>query len=137
METVRKYFCEKDQLAKHLGIELLRVEAGTAIARMEIRPFHLNGAGVVHGGAVFSLADFAFAAASNSHGILSLSINANISIVKALQEGVLTAEASELSLNPKLATYMVTVTDQEGDTVAIFQGMVYRKKQKVEDFVKE
>lgn len=136
METVRRYFHERDHLAKHLGIELLDVGPGTATARMAIQPIHMNGADVVHGGAVFSLADFAFAAASNSHGILSLSINATISIVKAVEKGTLTAVAKELSLNPKLATYMVTITDDVGDTVAIFQGMVYRKKEKVADFVK-
>jgi len=86
---------------------------------------------------VFSLADFAFAAASNSHGVLSLSINATISIMKAVDQGTLTAEASEVALNPKLGTYLVTVTDEAGDTVALFQGMVYRKKQQVAEFVKE
>ncbi len=40
----------------------------------------------------------------------------------------LTAEGREVSLNPKLGTYDVRVTDGEGDLVATFHGMVYRKK---------
>jgi acyl-CoA thioesterase len=89
---------------------------------------HFNGVGIVHGAAIFSLADFAFAAASNSHGVVAVAINANISFVKAATSGTLTAEAREQSINPKLATYLVDVTDDEGDRVATFQGMVYRKK---------
>ena len=48
--------------------------------------------------------------------------------MKAVQEGVLFAEAKEVSINPKLATYTINVTDAGNDLVAIFQGMVYRKK---------
>ena len=76
MERVRKNFCERDQLARHLGMELIELSPGHAIARMEIKPFHLNGADSVHGGAIFSLADFAFAAACNTHGTLAVAINA-------------------------------------------------------------
>ncbi|MHC5172698.1 MAG: PaaI family thioesterase [Planctomycetota bacterium] len=62
------------------------------------------------------------------HGVVAVAINANISFVKAATSGTLTAEAREQSINPKLATYLVDVTDDEGDRVATFQGMVYRKK---------
>jgi acyl-CoA thioesterase len=94
---------------------------------MKIEPFHLNGAKTVHGGAIFTLADFAFAVASNSHGTLAMGINTSMSFVKAALQGTLHAEATELSRNAKLASYMVTITDDAGDTVAVFQGMVYRK----------
>jgi len=45
----------------------------------------------------------------------------------AAKDGVLTAEAEEFALNPKLASYTVTITDEEGRKIAIFQGMVYRR----------
>ena len=63
-----KEFINRDQFAKHSGIELLSVALGQAIARMTVHPWHLNGVGTVQGGAIFTLADFAFAAACNSHG---------------------------------------------------------------------
>ena len=118
----------KDAFAKHNGIELVEIGSGTAKAVMTVGKEHFNGVGIVHGAAIFSLADFAFAAASNSHGVVAVAINANISFVKAATSGTLTAEAREQSINPKLATYLVDVTDDEGDRVATFQGMVYRKK---------
>lgn len=123
-------FMQKDKFAQHTGIELLEMSPGRAKARMKIREEHKNGMGVAHGGAIFTLADLVFAAASNSHGIPALAINVSISYLKKLTEGILTAEASEVSLNPKLACYTVEVRDETGELVAIFQGMVYRKTEK-------
>ena len=88
---------------------------------------HLNSHGTVHGGAIFTLADAAFALASNSHGIPAAAINASISYMKSARSGTLFADAVEYSKNPKLATYTVDVTDERGEKIAIFQGMVYRK----------
>ncbi len=127
MENIRALL-NKDRFARHNGIKLTEVSAGAAKAVMTIRDEHLNGVGSVHGGAIFTLADFVFAAASNSHGTIAVGINANISYVKAAVSGTLTAEGRETSINPRLATYTVQVTDDSGDLVASFQGMVYRKK---------
>jgi acyl-CoA thioesterase len=69
-----------------------------------------------------------FAVAGNSHGTVAMAINVSISYLKAVTEGTLYAEAKEMSLNPKLGTYHVTVTNEAGELVATFQGMTYRKK---------
>jgi acyl-CoA thioesterase len=127
MEDLKKFF-KKDKFAVHTGIELLEVSPGYAKARMEIEEKHLNALRAVQGGALFTLADLAFAAASNAYGIAAVGINSNISFVKAATKGTLTAEAKETSINPKIATYTVHIIDEEGDLVAIFQGMVYRKR---------
>ncbi|NYT07935.1 MAG: PaaI family thioesterase, partial [Methanomicrobiales archaeon] len=95
--------------------------------KMEIRDTHLNSHGTVHGGAIFTLADTAFAVASNSHGIPAAAINAHISYMKSASSGTLYADAEEFALNPRLATYTVRVSDGDGSPIAIFQGMVYRK----------
>lgn len=126
-QRIKRYF-ERDQLARALGIELVDVSPGRATARMTIREQHYNAVRIAHGGAIFTLADLAFAAASNSHGQLALGINATISYVKAASEGTLTAVAEEVSLTPKLATYAIRITDDAGEAVAIFQGTVYRKR---------
>jgi acyl-CoA thioesterase len=131
MEVVKKFF-ENDRFADHVGIELLEVSKGRAIAKMEVKEHHLNGVNIAHGGAIFSLADLAFAVASNSHRTVALSINVSISYLKASVAGdTLIAEANEVSLNPKLATYEVRVTDEANDLIAIFLGTVYRKKEKI------
>ncbi len=135
MDILRK-FVEKDHFAKHLDIEMLEYGAGKAKARMEIKPHHLNSAGMLHGGAIFALADAVFSAASNSHGTLAVAINVNISYFKAVNSGVLTALAEEASFNPRLATYLIPVTDDKGNKIALFQGTVYRKKESISEVVK-
>jgi acyl-CoA thioesterase len=47
---------------------------GRAQAKMTLQPHHCNALGTVHGGAIFTLADFAFAAASNSHGTVAVAL---------------------------------------------------------------
>jgi acyl-CoA thioesterase len=130
MERVVEYLT-RDQFARLLGIELLSASPGRARAKMLVAPHHLNAYRNVQGGAIFTLADFAFAAASNAHGTVAVGINVSISYMKAAAAGTLWAEARELTRNPKLGTYTVEVKDDAGDLVAIFQGMVYRKKEPI------
>lgn len=131
MHKLKPFFSTEDHFAIHSGVELIEMGSGWAKARMRIEPFHFNIARTVHGGAIFTLADFAFAVASNSHGTLAMGINTSVSFVKAVLAGTLYADARELSRTVKLATYSVIITDDTGDTVAIFQGMVYRKKEPI------
>lgn len=129
MQKVKSFFEAEDKFARHSGVELLEVKPGYARARMKIEPYHLNGAKTVHGGAIFTLADFAFAVASNSHGSLAMGINTSVSFVKAGISGALHAEATEEACNPRLGTYLVRIIDDNHDLIALFQGTVYRKKE--------
>jgi acyl-CoA thioesterase len=128
-EDLERFFAA-DDFARNSGIELVEVAPGRALVKMEVQDRHLNSHGTVHGGALFTLADTAFALASNSHGIPAAAINAHISYLKSAMQGMLYAEAEEFALNPKLASYTVRVTDGDGERIAIFQGMVYRKTPK-------
>ncbi len=124
-----KQFVDNDRLAKHLGIEVLEHAEGRATGRMVVRDHHLNSAGTLHGGAIFALADAVFSAASNSRGTLAVAINVSISYFQAVKSGTVTATAEEVSLNPRLATYLIRVQDEAGAMIALFQGTVYRKKE--------
>jgi acyl-CoA thioesterase len=129
LENISEFY-KNDKFSEHVGIELLEVSEGRAKAKMEIKKHHLNSVNIVHGAAIFALADLVFAVASNSHGNISVAINVNISFLKAVSSGILVAEGKEVSINPKLANYSIDVRDENNDLVAIFQGMVYRKKEK-------
>lgn len=135
MKTIDEFF-RNDQFVNHCGIELVSRAPGQAVTRMVVKPTHLNALGIVQGGAIFTLADYAFGVASNGHGSAAVGINVSITYVKATTAGTLTAEAREVSLNPKLGSYTVNVTDESGAVVAIFQGLAYRKKQPIADEVK-
>jgi acyl-CoA thioesterase len=130
LDHVRQ-FVTADRFAARSNIELLALSPGLARARMQLQPHHFNGYGTVQGGAIFTLADFAFAAASNSHGTVSVAVNVSITFMKAARHGTLWAEAREIARNPKLGSYTVEVKDDQGDLVALFQGMVYRKAEEI------
>lgn len=127
-ENVRQFFADNDQLARRLGIELLEAAPGRAVARLPVTDHHLNGVGTVHGGALFSLADVAFAAAVNAHGRIAVALNVNMSFIKATRSGVLTATCSEMSLGRTVGTYQVEITNDDGDPVAYFHGTAFRLK---------
>jgi acyl-CoA thioesterase len=65
-----------------------------------------------------------------------VAINVSISFFKAVKSGILTATAEEASFNPRLATYLITVNDEAGNKIALFQGTVYRKKESLSEIVK-
>lgn len=120
-------FIEKDAFAHHCGVTL--VEAGDGVAKTQLRvgPEHLNSVGIVHGAAVFTLADTAFAVAANSHDHEAVAVNVNIAYLKAARQGVLTAEARERNRDGKIGSYLITVTDETGRIIAVFEGLAYRK----------
>lgn len=122
-------FFKNDRFAARSGIKLVSVSPGHARAKMTVRRHHFNAVNTVQGGAIFTLADFAFAAASNSGGAVAVAINVNIIFMKAATSGVLLAEAREVSKNTKLGAYLVEVKDDRGELVAQFQGLAYRKKE--------
>ncbi|OPX43707.1 acyl-coenzyme A thioesterase PaaI [Ruminiclostridium hungatei] len=127
-------FFERDRFAQFVGIELIRVEPGFAAARMEITEKHLNGLNIVQGGAIYTLADFAFAAATNSNGLATVGINTSITYLKAPSGKFITAEAREISSGKKICGCDVNVTDEDGSIIAKFIGTGYRKNLAI-DFI--
>ena len=125
--TIREFF-KDDRYAALSGIELLEVEPGRAKTRMEIRDMHLNAGNVVQGGAIFTLADFAFAAAVNAYGNLAMSIETSIRYFKGVGTGTLFAEAKAVHIHKKLATFEVTVTNEKEELIALFTATAYRKE---------
>ena len=130
MEKFRAIF-KNDRFAERAGIELVSMAEGRAVVQMRVTPEHWNGLRSAHGGAIFTLADFAFAVAANSYGTVAVAVNVSITYQKAVAAGVLRAEAREISKNHKLGTYTVEITDEQGEIVALFQGLAYRKNEKL------
>jgi acyl-CoA thioesterase len=116
-----------DRFASSNNIHLVSIGKGEAIAEMTVAENHLNGVNIIQGGALFTLADFAFAAASNSHGRIAVAANATINFFKGVSSGKLTAKAKEHSSGKTLATYIVEITDEEGNKIALFNGTAFLK----------
>ena len=125
-ELIAKIF-ERDQFAKENGIRVAEVRPGLARTEMTVGARHLNSIGILQGGALFTLADLAFALASNSHGVVAVGCQADITWFKAVSSGKLTATAEEISRTRRLSTCVIRVTDEQGDVVALFKGLAYIK----------
>lgn len=112
-----------DRAAAMLGMHLLSVDAGTAAVEMPIRADMLNGHGTCHGGILFALADTALGLACNSRNRRTVSAAAQIDYLRpALPGDILQATVIERSTGRRLGLYDVTVTNQHGQTVALFRG---------------
>ncbi|NHN64002.1 MULTISPECIES: hydroxyphenylacetyl-CoA thioesterase PaaI [Haloarcula] len=118
---------ESDAYCETLGIDVVELDSGYAQTELTITEDLLNFHGTPHGGAIYSLADAAFAAASNSHGEAAVALETNISYLDAVDTGeTLSAIAKETHLAGSTAEYEVTVTAQDGERIATFRGRVYR-----------
>ncbi|ELZ08916.1 hypothetical protein C479_12349 [Halovivax asiaticus JCM 14624] len=140
----REALIRNDPYCAFLGIELVSIGSGSAATRLSITEDHLNFHGVPHGGAINSLADAAFAAASNADGDDAFALETNVSFLEAVEVGTtLTATARRTHETRQTGEYEVVVTadtddggaadEQEtagdpatDDRIATFRGRVYR-----------
>ena len=117
----------EDHFGKLVGIQVIDVKDGYAKVSLKITKDHINFTGVTHGGAIFTLADCAFAEAANFGEKEAVAIQANINFLKPSVEGdVLTAEAVRISESRRFSLYRVTVYRND-ELIAFFSGRVYRK----------
>lgn len=142
----REDLIRDDPYCAFLGIELISLGSGSARTRLELAEEHLNFHGVPHGGAINSLADAAFAAASNADGDDAFALETNISFLEAVEIGTtLIASAERTHETRSTGEYEVVVTADAGEgsdgeaqagasdgsgvsseRIATFRGRVYR-----------
>ncbi len=117
---------ERDDFASTIRAEFLEGGEGWARVRLRVEKRHLNFYGTCHGGVMFSLADFAFGLAGNSHGVICMAVDAHIAFCAPVAEGeTLTATARELYRGKKMAAYRIEVTREDGALVNHFTGTGY------------
>jgi len=134
LEKFKGFINTRDRFAASNGMAVTEVRPGFATASMKVCENHLNGVNIIQGGALFTLADLAFAAASNAHGLVAVGLTATISFFKpGLTGDTLTAEAKEVSLTARTACYKVGITNSQGVLLAEFNGIAYRKKESIDE----
>jgi len=117
----------EEPYAASLGISIDTVEEGYASCSVSVTEGMLNFLGVVHGGLIFSLADVAFSAASNSDHFPSYALDVSGSFLRAPQVGdVITAEARRVHGTKRTGVYRIEVASG-GELIATFNGTVFRK----------
>jgi acyl-CoA thioesterase len=131
METIHNavvsHMMENDFFSQWMRVEVIEVKEGYSKIKMAIRKEMVNGFGIVHGGIPFSLADSAFAFACNNRNNLSVALDVTITFTKAVNVGdILTAEANEIHNGRSTGVYLIHVTNQKNEQVALFKGTCFR-----------
>jgi len=116
-----------DKFVEFCGITLDEIGPGYARTSVTIDNRHLNGAGIIQGGVLFTLADYALASAANSREKVSVSIETSMSFIKGVSSGKVIAIAKEVTCGRTLARYDVPVTTEDGTLIALLHGTVFRK----------
>ena len=118
MEELNERF-RADRFAAQAGVEIREAEPGRALCAMPLRPCHMNANGAPMGGAIFTLADFAYAVASNGFtDRIIVSQQVAITFLAPARGTELLAEAKCLKSGRTPCLYAVDVRDELGTYVA-------------------
>ncbi len=113
-----------DAASQALGMHINEISPGRAVLSMQVRPDHLNGLGICHGGFIFTLADSAFAFACNTANQLTVAQENQITFLAPGQpDERLTATAQAQAQAGRTGVYDVRVTGEDGRTVALMRGL--------------
>ena len=113
-----KEFFKDDTLAVTMGIEIVSASFEKTICSMVVGDNFLNARGGVHGGTIYSLADYTFAVASNLGGKLSVTLDASVTYFRPAKDRKLVATATLVSSTKHTCNYNIAITDGQDRLVA-------------------
>jgi len=115
LDQIRACFSGDRYAVEQTGIRIRQADPGHAVCDLTVQPHHLNANNTPMGGAIFTLADFAFAVAANGHSrSVTVSQHCSVTFLAPAKGKTLTAEASCLKAGRRTCLYEVKVTDDEG-----------------------
>ncbi|MDO5581918.1 MAG: PaaI family thioesterase [Planctomycetia bacterium] len=112
-----------------LGANLVIAEQGFARVELDADARHLNGLGLVQGGVLYSLGDYATAVAANYATEPMVSLDSSISYLKSGKPGKIIAEAREISRSRQFTSLEARITDEKGTLLAILHSRGFILKQ--------
>ena len=126
-EQAREMFKSDIYAVETTGVRIEEARPGYSKCSLKIDGRHFNVNGDVMGGAIFTLADYAFGVAANIGGKAAVSLSGSISFLRPTKGPVLYAEARSVKDGRSIAFYDITVTDGDGNIVATVAASGFRK----------
>lgn len=120
-DKIKEYINRFDRFAAGNNIRLTKVETGYAEAEMIVTTDVLNGNDVVQGGAIFTLADIAFAGAANAENQGMVTQSSSLTFLRPGDGEKLFASAREINRGRTTGVYEIRVTNMKGKLVACGQ----------------
>lgn len=118
LEEVRAIFSNDRFASDACGCRVVEAVRGHAVCEFDITAGHRNEKGGVMGGAIFTVADFAMAVASNVGSPTTVSVSSTIEFMSAARGTRLIATADVEKDGRTLGFYRCVVTDELGTPVA-------------------
>lgn len=119
LKEIQEFFANDPFSVQTLGAEIREVGPGFAVCAMELQPKHYNVAGIPHGGAVFTLGDFAFGVAANGFAQrVTVSLQHDITYLTPARGKELIATARCVKGGRHTGFYTVEIADDMGTSVA-------------------
>lgn len=126
-KQVAERLLSQDPMSQWLGISILDVREGYCKLQMTLRAEMMNGFNITHGGVLFSFADSALAFSCNNRNNFSVAQDTSINFLKQSKAGdVIVAESREVHNGRSTGLYLITISNQKGEQIALFKGTCFR-----------
>ncbi|MBQ9033118.1 MAG: PaaI family thioesterase [Lachnospiraceae bacterium] len=129
LAQLREFFSRDRYATETTGIEILEAGDGYAKVGLKVRDGHMNAGDRVMGAVYYTMADFAFAVASNpdaGDAPITFTLSSQINFLTAAKGRYLTAEAKAVRKGRKTSFYAAEIRDELGTLVATVSSNGYR-----------
>lgn len=126
LERVRETF-RGDRFATEMGAVIDELGDHYSKCSLVLNEHHRNAVGGIMGGVYFTLADFAFAVASNWQQAGVVGLNCDASFIGVPKTERIIAEARLIKDGRTICCYNVDIRDELGNPVAAVQCVGFRK----------
>lgn len=120
------YFAQDRFATRRCGARIDQAQPGRAVCSLDVDDDHRNAMGNVMGGAIFTLADFALAVASNFRQQPSVTVSSNVEFVSGVKGTRLVATCTADRSGRRLGFYTTRVEDDLGTLVALVHATCMR-----------
>lgn len=121
MNELEQRLCERQKanaFMNHNYIEMELLEPGHSVFRLDIRPESKNPYGMVHGGAIYTMADNATGSAVHTDGRYYVTQNSALHFLRNQSEGTVRAEAWVRHRGSSTCLVNVDITGEGGKLIA-------------------
>ncbi len=122
----QKIFANDFYATQATGIHIEYVDEDTTVCTLQIDNRHLNAKGSVMGGVIFTLADFSFAIAANSHILAEqqeslqwVSSSSTINFLSSPKGHSLKATTIRIKQGRTQSLYQISITDSSNRQIAL------------------
>lgn len=118
LEEAKSIFYGDKYASQVTGVEILDADVGYSKVALKLDERHMNAVGQVMGGVYFTIADYAFAIASNFKQNPTVTQTSQIAFLAPVKGDTIFAEAMKIRSGRTTCFYKIIITDSTGEQIA-------------------